>query len=85
MPLREVPELNGFFVDGEFRPSASVHVGVAVALRQGGLIAPALHDADTMDLDTLMHELRDLVNRARALTLARVGDGGSHDHRHEPR
>ncbi|MGZ8752814.1 MAG: 2-oxo acid dehydrogenase subunit E2 [Acidimicrobiia bacterium] len=69
LAVREVPELNGFFVDGEFRPSVSVHVGIAVALRQGGLIAPALHDAETLDLDTLMRELRDLVNRARALTL----------------
>ncbi len=69
LAVREVPELNGFFVDGAFRPSSSVHVGVAIALRQGGLVAPALHDADTKDLDTLMQELRDLVNRARALTL----------------
>ena len=69
LAAREVPELNGFFVDGGFCPSASVHVGIAVSLRQGGLVAPALHDADAMDLDTLMHELRDLVSRARSLTL----------------
>lgn len=69
LAVREVPELNGFFTDGAFRPSSSVHVGVAIALRQGGLVAPALHDADIKDLDTLMEELRDLVNRARALTL----------------
>ncbi|MGZ4802013.1 MAG: dihydrolipoamide acetyltransferase family protein [Acidimicrobiia bacterium] len=69
LAVREVPELNGFFVDGAFQPSASVHVGVAISLRQGGLVAPALHDANTKDLDSLMQELRDLVNRARALTL----------------
>jgi pyruvate dehydrogenase E2 component (dihydrolipoamide acetyltransferase) len=69
LAVREVPELNGFFANGTFQSSASVHVGVAIALRQGGLVAPALHDADKKDLDTLMQELRDLVNRARALTL----------------
>jgi pyruvate dehydrogenase E2 component (dihydrolipoamide acetyltransferase) len=43
-----------------------VHLGVAVALRQGGLVAPALHDADTRTLDDLMRDLRDLVARTRA-------------------
>ena len=69
---REVSEVNGFFVDGEFRPSAAVHLGVAVALRQGGLVAPAIHDADTLTLDELMSNLRDLVSRARAGHLQRA-------------
>jgi pyruvate dehydrogenase E2 component (dihydrolipoamide acetyltransferase) len=63
---REVPDLNGFYVDGAYRPSERVHLGVAVALRGGGLVAPALHDADTLSLDELMAKLRDLVARARA-------------------
>lgn len=63
---REVPDLNGFYVDGSYRPSDRVHLGVAVALRGGGLVAPALHDADTLPLDELMAKLRDLVARARA-------------------
>ena len=41
---REVPELNGFWRDGAFVPGEGVHVGVIVSLRQGGLLAPALHD-----------------------------------------
>jgi pyruvate dehydrogenase E2 component (dihydrolipoamide acetyltransferase) len=69
LAAREVPEMNGTYVDGDFRPAAQVHVGVAVSLRQGGLIAPALHDADTLALDELMERLRDLVNRARTLSL----------------
>ena len=32
---RDVPEMNGFFEDGAFQPSASVHLGVAVSLRTG--------------------------------------------------
>jgi pyruvate dehydrogenase E2 component (dihydrolipoamide acetyltransferase) len=69
LAAREVPEMNGAYVGGEFRPSDAVHVGVAVSLRQGGLIAPALHDADTLELDVMMERLRDLVTRARSLSL----------------
>jgi pyruvate dehydrogenase E2 component (dihydrolipoamide acetyltransferase) len=69
LAAREVPEMNGFFLDGSFRPSSSVHPGVAISLREGGLVAPALHDADTKSLEELMKELRDLVARARAGSL----------------
>ncbi|MDQ0824484.1 pyruvate dehydrogenase E2 component (dihydrolipoamide acetyltransferase) [Arthrobacter sp. B2I5] len=69
---KEVPDMNGFFTKGAFQPSSSVHLGVAVALRHGGLVAPALHDADTLSLDQLMDQLRDLVSRARAGRLQRA-------------
>ncbi|HSK80252.1 MAG TPA: dihydrolipoamide acetyltransferase family protein, partial [Thermoanaerobaculia bacterium] len=69
LALRKVPELNGFYVDDAFRPSEAVHLGVAVALRGGGLIAPAIHDVDKKSLGELMAALRDLVARARAGTL----------------
>ena len=60
-----VPELNGLFVDGAFHASPSVHLGVAISLRNGGLVAPALHSVETLDLDTLMACLKDLVMRTR--------------------
>lgn len=63
--LAEVPELNGTYVDGAFRPGSGIHVGWAIALRGGGLVAPAIHDADRLSLDALMAALRDLVQRAR--------------------
>lgn len=63
--LREVPALNGFWIDDAFRPGGGVHLGVAIALRGGGLVAPAIHDADRLPLDALMRALRDLVQRAR--------------------
>jgi pyruvate dehydrogenase E2 component (dihydrolipoamide acetyltransferase) len=66
LALREVPELNGFFVDGSFRRSEAIHLGVAIALRQGGLVAPAIHDVDRRPLGELMATLRELVARARA-------------------
>jgi len=62
---RKVPEMNGFWIDGGHVRPAAVHLGVAVSLREGGLVAPALHDADTLSLPALMAGLRDLVRRAR--------------------
>jgi pyruvate dehydrogenase E2 component (dihydrolipoamide acetyltransferase) len=62
----EMPEMNGFWLDGAFKPGSGVHIGVAISLRGGGLIAPALHDADKMTLDELMAGTRDLVARARS-------------------
>ena len=61
----EVPELNGHWVEGAFRASPAAHVGVAVSLREGGLVAPAILDAQAKDVDALMGDLRDLVRRAR--------------------
>jgi pyruvate dehydrogenase E2 component (dihydrolipoamide acetyltransferase) len=69
LALREVPELNGHWIDGGFRNGPGIHVGMAVSLRGGGLIAPALHDADNAELTTLMRRLQDVVARARAGTL----------------
>jgi pyruvate dehydrogenase E2 component (dihydrolipoamide acetyltransferase) len=69
LTLRDYPDLNGVFVDGAFRASAAVHVGVAISLRQGGLIAPALHDVAGKPLEQLMRELADLSTRARAGSL----------------
>lgn len=59
------PALNGHFVDGSFRPGEGVHLGVAISLRGGGLVAPAIHDASTLSLGDLMQRLADLVRRAR--------------------
>ena len=73
LAAKDVPEVNGFYDDEDgFRPSPSVHLGVAVALRKGGLVAPAIHDADTLAVDVLMEQLRDLVSRARAGRLQRA-------------
>jgi len=63
---RRFPAFNGFYRDNRFEPAQAVHVGVAIAIRGGGLTAPALHDADQLSLDDLMSQLRDLVARTRA-------------------
>lgn len=65
LAIHEVPEMNGFWLDGAFKPGQGIHVGLAISLRQGGLVAPAMHDADKKCLDDLMRDMLDLVNRAR--------------------
>jgi pyruvate dehydrogenase E2 component (dihydrolipoamide acetyltransferase) len=84
----DVPALNGFWIDEGFAAGPGVHVGCAIALRGGGLVAPALHDVDRKALDALAREFGDLVKRARAgglrssemsdatITLTNLGDLG---------
>ncbi|MFZ2392248.1 MAG: dihydrolipoamide acetyltransferase family protein [Rhodoferax sp.] len=69
LALQRAPELNGFYRDGQFHPGAAVHAGVAISLRGGGLVAPAILDAQRKPLEQLMRELADLVRRARAGSL----------------
>jgi len=69
LALREVPELNGFWIDGRAQRSDAIHAGVAISLRGGGLVAPAIHDADRLALPELMQRFTDLVARARAGSL----------------
>ncbi len=66
LAVHEVPEMNGFWIDGASKRSEAVHVGVAISIRQGGLIAPAIHDVDKKSLGEIMVSLRDLVKRVRA-------------------
>ncbi|MEU9571014.1 2-oxo acid dehydrogenase subunit E2 [Streptomyces massasporeus] len=84
----EVPEFNGFWTDDHFTAGEGVHLGVAVSLRGGGLVAPALHHADALALPQLMSALKDLVTRARTgrlrasevsdatITVTNLGDQG---------
>lgn len=87
LALWEVPELNGTWGEG-FCPSEPVHVGFAVALRTGGVIAPAIHDADQKTVAEIMADLRELIRRSRAgalrsseltdptITITSVGERG---------
>jgi pyruvate dehydrogenase E2 component (dihydrolipoamide acetyltransferase) len=87
--VAKTPDLNGHWEDGRFRPGDGVHVGWAIALRGGGLVAPAIRDAASRPLDELMAAMRDLVRRARAsglraseltdptITITSLGDRGA--------
>lgn len=63
---KKYPEFNGHFVDGAYEPSAVVHAGLAINIRGVGLVAPAIHNAEQLDVAALMAAMRDLVTRVRA-------------------
>jgi pyruvate dehydrogenase E2 component (dihydrolipoamide acetyltransferase) len=69
LALHEVPELNSVWKDEKLNLCTEINVGVAISLRQGGLVAPALLRTDKLNLDELMKNFRDLVKRARAGSL----------------
>lgn len=88
LAARHVPQLNGFWTDEGFTHEPAVHLGVAVSLRGGGLVAPAIRDAADLPLLDLMARLREVVARARTgrlraseatsatITVTNLGDQG---------
>lgn len=88
LALRHVPELNAVWEGDRVVLKTEIHVGVAISLRQGGLVILALHDAAGRSVDDLMDGLRDLTARARAgrmksselsdstITVTSLGDRG---------
>jgi pyruvate dehydrogenase E2 component (dihydrolipoamide acetyltransferase) len=86
--LRKHPEFNGFWIDGAFRAGSGIHPGIAVSLRGGGLIVPAIRDAEQKSIEQLTRELSDVITRAResrlrasdmgdaTITITNLGDTG---------
>lgn len=66
LALADHPEFNGHWIDGGFRPAPTVNLGVAISLRGGGVVAPAVHRAEELTVDELMAGLKDLVARTRS-------------------
>lgn len=65
LALRDFPELNARWENDALVMSPQIHVGMAISLRDGGLVVPAILDADRLSLDQTMGALRDRVERAR--------------------
>lgn len=88
LALRQIPELNAVWENERVVLREEIHVGVAISLRQGGLVVPALHQTDRLPLPELMRRLADLTMRARAgrlrsselsdatITVTSMGDRG---------
>lgn len=86
--LKDVPDLNGYWVNDRLEIKDSINVGFAIALRQGGLITPAILQAEQKDPGQLMAALSDLIARARGghlrsseiaegtITITNLGDLG---------
>ncbi|HKJ31345.1 MAG TPA: dihydrolipoamide acetyltransferase family protein [Balneolales bacterium] len=86
--LTDVPELNGYWQNDQLEIQDGIHIGFAISLRQGGLIAPAIHHVDLKRMDELMPDMLDLTMRARSgklrsseltdstITITNLGDRG---------
>lgn len=86
--LMEVPQLNATWENGLLMKK-EIHIGFAVSLRGGGVIIPAIHDADKKSVDEMMEAFNDIIPRARALklrsselsdstiTVTNLGEGGA--------
>ncbi|MCY4174510.1 MAG: dihydrolipoamide acetyltransferase family protein [Cyanobacteria bacterium MAG CAR3_bin_5] len=67
--LASHPQLNSTYTPDGMRFGAGIHVAVAVAMEDGGLITPVLRDAERTDLYSLSRAWADLVKRARGKQL----------------
>lgn len=88
LAVRKVPEMNGYYEAGAFRPGGGVHLGIAISVREGGLLVPALKDVATKPLELVARELSELIERTRrgqlrsseltdaTLTVTNLGDRG---------
>jgi len=88
LALKDIPELNGYWVDDRLEVQEVIHVGFAISLRQGGLVIPAIHNTDLKSLDEIMEKMRDLIIRTRSghlrssqltdatVTVTNLGDTG---------
>jgi pyruvate dehydrogenase E2 component (dihydrolipoyllysine-residue acetyltransferase) len=70
LALREHPHVNSSFADGEVATYERVNVGVAIAV-SGGLVAPAIYDADAKDVGAIAADVRELADLAGARRLSR--------------
>jgi pyruvate dehydrogenase E2 component (dihydrolipoyllysine-residue acetyltransferase) len=67
LELRRHPIVNSSYLDSEIATYPRVNVGVAVAV-EGGLVVPAVHDADRKsvhEISAAVRELADLAGRRR--------------------
>lgn len=86
--LTEFPDLNAIWDDG-LQQKKDINIGFVVSLRSGGIIVPAIHQANLKNVDEIMEALNDIIPRARALklrsselsdstvTITSIGDGGA--------
>ncbi|MFD2518341.1 dihydrolipoamide acetyltransferase family protein [Salinimicrobium flavum] len=66
--IDSAPQLNAVWDNG-LQLKNEVNIGFVVSLRAGGLLVPAIRNADTKSPEEIMASLNDLITRARALKL----------------
>lgn len=68
--IRAVPETNSRWTDTALELYDAIHIGVATALEDRGLVVPVVRDVQMLDLFGIARALGELVERARKDTLA---------------
>ncbi|ERM81150.1 hypothetical protein P872_20445 [Rhodonellum psychrophilum GCM71 = DSM 17998] len=68
LAVDEVPALNAVWENG-LQLKNEINIGFVVSLRTGGIMVPAIHQADAKSVDEIMEVLNDVIPRARALKL----------------
>lgn len=86
--LLEIPDLNAVW-ENHLLIKKEINIGFVVSLRSGGIMIPAIHQADTKNVSELMQALNDIIPRTRTMklrssdlsdstiTITNLGEGGA--------
>lgn len=88
MALKEVPEFNAVWNNG-LQKKEAINPGLVIALRTGGIVIPAIKNADQHSVEDIMTTLNDIIPRAKGfklrsseisegtITITSLGEGGA--------
>lgn len=76
LALKEHPEMNSHFAEGELTEHESIHLGMATSL-ENGLVVPVIKDADKLSLNEIGLSITSLAAQARENTLSPKSLSGS--------
>lgn len=89
--IKKFPMMNGYYANGTFEVKDSINLGIAVSLKNGGVLVPAIMGTEEMTLEKLNTSFQELLIRTRkselknreltegTITVTNVGDLGSHE------
>lgn len=89
LALKKFPQLNGYYKNANFEMKNEINLGIAFSIKEGGVMAPAVLEADKMILSEFNKAVMDLAQRTRkgglknremsdgTITVTNVGDLGS--------
>lgn len=64
--LIDFPEFNGVFENQKFIAKEPVNIGIAISLKNKGVVVPAIIESQKLDLFQINEALNDLITRARS-------------------
>lgn len=86
--LKKVPELNAIWEEKVVLKN-DINIALAVALRDGGVVMPTIHEVDKKSIEQIMGDLSDIVPRAKnfklrssdlnesTISITSIGDNGA--------